>query len=135
MGAGDGVVVLGLVWGVGVWARVCVGAMLESERLEVGAWGVACGVLVSCEWGVFCKWVFCKRGVFCDGGGFCGRGVFCVVFDALFDAVFGIKHASCEPNSGENPTRCPSHSRIQNSPKGVLQGWESMGRCGFCSIA
>ena len=109
MGAGGGVAVLGLAWGVGV--------------------GTLCGQ------GVFCKWVFCKRGVFCDGGGFCGRGVFCVVFGAVFDAVFGIKHASCEPNSGENPTRCPSHSRIQNSPKGVLQGWESMGRCGFCSIA
>ena len=46
MGAGDG---------VGVCARVCVGAVLESERLEVGAWGVSFGasvlseVLVSCE--------------------------------------------------------------------------------------
>ena len=55
MGAGDGVAVLGLAWGVGVCARVCVGAMLESERLEVGAWSVAFGasvlseVLVSCE--------------------------------------------------------------------------------------
>lgn len=53
MGAGDGVAVLGLAWGVGVCARVCVGAVLESGRLEVGVWsvafGVVCGVLASCK--------------------------------------------------------------------------------------
>ena len=55
MGAGDGVAVLGLAWGVGVCARVCVGAVLESGRLEMGACGVSFGasvlseVLVSCE--------------------------------------------------------------------------------------
>ena len=55
MGAGDRVAVLGLARGVGVCARVCVGAVLESERLEVGVWGVAFGasvlseVLASCE--------------------------------------------------------------------------------------
>ena len=55
MGAGGGVAVLGLARGVGVCARVCVGAVLESRKLEVGAWSVAFGasvlseVLVSCE--------------------------------------------------------------------------------------
>ena len=98
MGAGGGVAVLGLAWGVGV--------------------GTLCG-----------------QGVFCERGGFCGRSVFSVLFGAFLGVVFGVKHASCEPNSGKNPTRCPSCSRIQNSPIGVLQGWESMGRCGFCSIA
>ena len=53
MGAGGGVAVLGLAWGVGVCARVCVGAVLESGRLEMGAWSVvfvvACGVLASCK--------------------------------------------------------------------------------------